>query len=40
MVNLFSQASPMERTKAITILSEIDPSNSAKYRRMGEGGGT
>lgn len=40
MVNLFTNASPMERTKAITILSEIDPANSAKYRRMNEGGGT
>jgi hypothetical protein len=42
LVNLFSQASPMDRTKAIEILSEIDPANSAKYRRMnqqGAGGG-
>jgi len=36
LVNLFSQAQPMERTKAITILTEIDPANSAKYRRMAE----
>jgi hypothetical protein len=34
LVNLFSQASPMDKTKAITILSELDPSNSAKYRRI------
>jgi hypothetical protein len=34
LVNLFTQAAPMDKTKAITILSEIDPSNSAKYRRI------
>ncbi len=38
LVNLFSQASPMDKTKAITILSEIDPSNSAKYRRIESAG--
>jgi hypothetical protein len=36
LVNLFSQAAPMDQTKAVTILSEIDPANSAKYRRMTE----
>ncbi len=43
LVNLFSEASSMDRNKAVNILSEIDPSNSSKYRRMtqagGEGGG-
>lgn len=34
LVNLFSEASPMDKNKAIAILSEIDPANSAKYRRM------
>lgn len=38
LVNLFSQATPMDKEKAIAILSEIDPANSAKYRRMNEGG--
>jgi hypothetical protein len=37
LVNLFSEASPMDRNRAISILTEVDPSNSAKYRRMGEG---
>lgn len=36
LVNLFSEASPMEQNKAIEILSEIDPSNSAKYRRIAD----
>lgn len=40
LVNLFTEASAMDRNKAITILSEIDPANSAKYRRMGQGGDT
>ncbi len=34
LVNLFSEAPAMEQNKAIEILSEIDPSNSSKYRRM------
>ncbi len=34
LINLFSEATPLDRNKAITILSEIDPSNSTKYRRM------
>jgi hypothetical protein len=38
LVNLFTEASPMDRNKAITILTEIDPANSAKYRRMSAGG--
>jgi hypothetical protein len=37
LVNLFSQATPMDRNRAISILTELDPANSAKYRRMGEG---
>lgn len=37
LVNLFSGAHAMEQNKAIEILSEIDPSNSSKYRRMADG---
>lgn len=37
LVNLFSGASPIDQNKAIQILTEIDPANSAKYRRMTEG---
>ncbi len=36
MVNLFSEATPMDRNKAITILTEIDPANSSRYRRMAD----
>jgi hypothetical protein len=36
LVNLFSGAPAMEQNKAIEILSEIDPSNSAKYRRIAD----
>lgn len=37
LVNLFTEASPMDRNKAIQILTEIDPANSSKYRRMTQG---
>lgn len=36
LVNLFSGAPAMEQNKAIEILTEIDPSNSAKYRRIAD----
>ncbi|MDR4987387.1 MAG: DUF4835 family protein [Bacteroidales bacterium] len=36
LVNLFSGAPPMEQNKAIEILTEIDPSNSSKYRRIAD----
>ncbi len=36
LVNLFSEAPGMEQNKAIEILSEIDPSNSSKYRRIAD----
>ncbi len=35
-VNLFGGAPAMEQNKAIEILTEIDPSNSSKYRRMAD----
>lgn len=35
--SIFSQASPMDKTRAINILSEIDPSNSGKYQKIMEG---
>ena len=37
MVNLFTEANPMDKNKAIQILTEIDPANSSKYRRMTQG---
>ncbi len=36
LVNLFSGAPAMEQNKAIEILTEIDPSNSSKYRRIAD----
>jgi hypothetical protein len=36
LVNLFGEASPIDRNKAVSILTELDPANSAKYRRIGE----
>ncbi|TVR40762.1 MAG: DUF4835 family protein [Bacteroidia bacterium] len=36
LVNLFSEAPGMEQNRAIEILSEIDPANSSKYRRIAD----
>ena len=36
LVNLFSGAPAMEQNRAIELLSEIDPSNSSKYRRIAD----
>ncbi len=36
LVNLFGGAPAMEQNRAIEILSEIDPSNSSKYRRIAD----
>ncbi len=36
LVNLFSGAPAMEQNRAIEILSEIDPANSSKYRRIAD----
>ncbi len=36
LVNLFGGAPAMEQNKAIEVLSEIDPSNSSKYRRIAD----
>lgn len=36
LVNLFSEAPSVEQNKAIDILSEIDPSNSSKYRQIAD----
>ena len=34
LVNIYSQASPMDKTKAVNILKEIDPANASKYQRI------
>ena len=34
IVNLFSQAQPDEKTKVVTLVSEIDPANSNKYQKI------
>ncbi len=39
IVNIYSQASPMDKTKAVNTLKEIDPSNSSKYQKILESSG-
>ena len=34
LINIYSQASPMDKTKAVNILKEIDPANSGKYQQI------
>jgi hypothetical protein len=34
LINIFSQAAPMDKTKAINVLKELDPANSTKYQQM------
>ena len=34
LVNVFSEADPMDKTKALNILQEIDPANSSKYQKI------
>jgi hypothetical protein len=35
IINLFSQATPEEKTRAIAVLTVIDPANTMKYQEMG-----
>jgi hypothetical protein len=39
LVSLFSDAPALEKTQVVQILSEIDPANSAKYRRISQQAG-
>lgn len=39
IVNIYSQASPMDKTKAVNTLKEIDPSNSSRYQKILEASG-
>lgn len=34
LVNIYSQASPMDKTRAVNILEEIDPANSNRYQKI------
>lgn len=34
IVNIFSQASPMDKTRVVNTLKEIDPANSQKYQKI------
>lgn len=34
LINIYTQASPMEKAKAVNILKELDPANSSKYQRI------
>lgn len=36
LINIYSGASPMDKTTAIAILKEIDPANAARYQRIME----
>lgn len=39
LINIYSGASPMDKTNAVNILKEIDPANAARYQRILETGG-
>jgi hypothetical protein len=34
MINIYTQAAPMDKTKVINILKEIDPANGSKYQQI------
>ena len=34
IINIYSQAAPMDKTKAINIMKEIDPANGSKYQQI------
>jgi hypothetical protein len=34
LINIYSQAAPIDKTKTINILKEIDPSNSSRYQQI------
>jgi len=34
LINIYTQASPMDKTKAINVLKEIDPANSSRYQQI------
>ena len=34
LINIYSQAAPMDKTKVVNILKEIDPANSSKYQQI------
>ncbi|HRX13136.1 MAG TPA: DUF4835 family protein, partial [Draconibacterium sp.] len=36
LVNVFSKSFPDERTRVLTILNEIDPSNGSKYSKISD----
>jgi len=36
IVSIFSQGTPMDKTKVINIMNELDPANSSKYKKISE----
>ncbi len=34
LINIYSQAAPMDKTKTVNILKEIDPANSSRYQQI------
>jgi hypothetical protein len=37
LVNIFTQAPPNEKAKAVNLLKEIDPSNASRYDKIMQG---
>jgi hypothetical protein len=34
IINIYSQAAPMDKTKTVNIMKEIDPANGSKYQQI------
>jgi len=34
LINIYQQAAPMDKTRTVNILKEIDPANSSKYQQI------
>lgn len=34
LINIYTQAAPMDKTKAVNVLKEIDPANSSRYQQI------
>lgn len=34
LINIYSQAAPMDKTKIVNIMKEVDPANSSRYQQI------
>jgi hypothetical protein len=34
LINIYSQAAPMDKSKIINIMKEVDPANSGRYQQI------